>query len=53
MLPDKEKALLKRLIGAYAGLEKLAPRVRDIGWTHNLVILQRCKAPLSGNSTCA
>jgi hypothetical protein len=27
----------------YTGLEKLAPLVREINWTHNLVILQRCK----------
>jgi hypothetical protein len=25
----------------YTGLEKFAPLVREIGWTHNLVILQR------------
>jgi predicted nuclease of restriction endonuclease-like (RecB) superfamily len=28
---------------AYAGNEKLAPLVREIGWTHNLIILERCK----------
>jgi predicted nuclease of restriction endonuclease-like (RecB) superfamily len=27
-------------------LEKLVPLVREIGWTQNLVILQRCKDPL-------
>ncbi|HPL80741.1 MAG TPA: PDDEXK nuclease domain-containing protein, partial [Burkholderiaceae bacterium] len=31
---------------AYTGLEKLAPLVREIGWSHNLVILERCKDPL-------
>lgn len=30
----------------YAGSEKLAPLVREIGWTHNMVIFQRCKDPL-------
>lgn len=27
----------------YANNEKLAPMVREIGWTHNLVILEKCK----------
>ncbi|WP_458309195.1 DUF1016 N-terminal domain-containing protein [Methanoculleus bovis] len=31
---------------AYAGSEKLAQLVREIGWGHNLVILQRCSDPL-------
>lgn len=31
---------------AYTGLEKLAPLVREIGWNHNLVILERSKNPL-------
>ena len=26
--------------------EKLAPLVREIAWSHNLVILERCKDPL-------
>ncbi|MBP7050803.1 MAG: DUF1016 family protein [Phycisphaerae bacterium] len=30
----------------YASSEKLAPLVREIGWSHNLVILERCKDPL-------
>lgn len=31
---------------AYAGSEKLAPLVREIAWSHNLLILERCKDPL-------
>ncbi|MBD2356963.1 DUF1016 domain-containing protein [Tolypothrix sp. FACHB-123] len=27
----------------YAANEKLAPLVREIGWTHNIVILEKCK----------
>lgn len=27
----------------YAKNEKLAPMVREIGWTHNIVILEKCK----------
>ncbi len=30
----------------YAEQEKLAPMVREIGWTHNLVILEKCKDEL-------
>jgi hypothetical protein len=26
----------------YAGNEKLAPLVRDIGWKHNLFIMEMC-----------
>jgi hypothetical protein len=28
---------------AYAGSEKLAPLVREIGCSHNLVVLERCE----------
>lgn len=37
---------MKAFFEAYEGSEKLAPLVREIGWSHNLVILQRCKDPL-------
>ena len=37
---------MKALFEAYSGLEKLAPLVREIGWSHNLAILERCKDPL-------
>ncbi|MCY4603371.1 MAG: PDDEXK nuclease domain-containing protein [Gemmatimonadetes bacterium] len=37
---------MKALFEAYEGSEKLAPLVREIGWSHNLVILERCKDPL-------
>lgn len=30
----------------YVTSEKLAPLVREIGWSHNLIILERCKDPL-------
>jgi len=30
----------------YANKEKLAPLVREIGWTHNLIILEKCKDDL-------
>jgi predicted nuclease of restriction endonuclease-like (RecB) superfamily len=30
----------------YAGNEKLAPMVREIGWTHNLIIMEKCKDDL-------
>jgi len=30
----------------YCGLPKVQPMVALIGWTHNLIILQRCKDPL-------
>ncbi|PPT09115.1 hypothetical protein CKA32_001372 [Geitlerinema sp. FC II] len=30
----------------YASNEKLAPLVREIGWTHNIVILEKCKDDL-------
>ncbi len=28
------------------GQEKLASLVREIGWSHNLVVMSKCKAPL-------
>lgn len=31
---------------SYAKNEKLAPMVREIGWTHNIVILEKCKDDL-------
>ena len=37
---------MKAFFEAYTGLEKLAPLVREIGWSHNLAILKRCKDPL-------
>ena len=33
---------MKRLYETYAANEKLSPLVREIGWTHNTVILDRC-----------
>jgi predicted nuclease of restriction endonuclease-like (RecB) superfamily len=37
---------MKAFFETYSGVEKLAPLVREIGWIHNLVILERCKDPL-------
>ena len=37
---------MKSFFEAYAGSEKLAQLVREIGWSHNLVILERCSEPL-------
>jgi predicted nuclease of restriction endonuclease-like (RecB) superfamily len=37
---------MKGFFEAYAGHEKLAPMVREIGWTHNLIIMERCKDDL-------
>ena len=37
---------MKAFFEAYQGVEKLAPLVREIGWSHNIVILERCSDPL-------
>lgn len=37
---------MKAFYETYRGLEKLAPLVREIGWSHNLVIMERCKDAL-------
>ena len=37
---------MKGVYETYHGLEKLAPLVREIGWSHNLVIMERCKNAL-------
>ena len=37
---------MKAFFDAYIGLEKLAPLVREIAWSHNLAILERFKDPL-------
>ncbi len=33
---------MKGFFETYSGAEKLAPLVREIGWSHNLIILERC-----------
>lgn len=38
---------MKAFYQAYAQSEKLAPLVREISWTHNLLILERCQDPLA------
>jgi predicted nuclease of restriction endonuclease-like (RecB) superfamily len=37
---------MKGFFEAYSGQPKLAPLVREIGWSHNLVILERCEESL-------
>ncbi|MFZ4695254.1 MAG: PDDEXK nuclease domain-containing protein [Verrucomicrobiia bacterium] len=37
---------MKLFYEAYASNAKLAPLVREIGWTHNLILLEQCKEPL-------
>ena len=37
---------MKAFYEAYAGSEKLAPLVREIAWSHNLIVLERCTDPL-------
>ena len=37
---------MKAFFEAYRDQEKLAPLVREIGWSHNLVILERCSDSL-------
>ncbi|MBO7411674.1 MAG: DUF1016 family protein, partial [Ottowia sp.] len=34
---------MKSFFETYSSTEKLAPLVREIGWSHNLLILSRCK----------
>lgn len=34
---------MKRFYETYVNQEKLAPLVREIGWTHNLAIVEKCK----------
>jgi predicted nuclease of restriction endonuclease-like (RecB) superfamily len=36
----------KSFYETYVDNEKLAPMVREIGWTHNLAILEKCKDDL-------
>lgn len=37
---------MKVFFETYQGVEKLAPLVREIGWSHNIVIMERCSDPL-------
>ena len=43
---------MRAFFEAYTGLEKLAPLVREIGWSHNLAILERCKDALEREFYC-
>lgn len=37
---------MKGFFETYRDAEKLAPLVREIGWSHNIVIMERCSDPL-------
>ena len=37
---------MRQLYLEYHGSAKLQPLVGEIGWTHNIIVLQRCKDPL-------
>lgn len=37
---------MRQFYQVYTGNEKLAPMVREIGWSHNIVIFERCKDTL-------
>lgn len=37
---------MKQFYETYAANEKLSPMVREIGWTHNLIIMSKCKDDL-------
>ncbi len=37
---------MRKFYEAYVSSEKLAPLVQEIAWSHNIVILERCKGPL-------
>jgi len=36
---------------AYADYPKLAPLVREIGWSHNIVMMERCHDPIGGSNS--
>lgn len=38
---------MKQFFQVYSGNAKLSPMVREIGWTHNLIILMNCKNDLA------
>jgi predicted nuclease of restriction endonuclease-like (RecB) superfamily len=37
---------MRKFYEAYVSSEKLAPLVQQIAWSHNIVVLERCKDPL-------
>lgn len=37
---------MRLFYNTYAGNEKLAPSVRELGWSHNLPIMEKCKDDL-------
>jgi len=37
---------MKLFYETYTGITKLAPMVREIAWSHNIIIMERCKDPL-------
>lgn len=44
---------MKAFHETYRASEKLAPLVREIAWSHNTIIMERCSNPSNGNFTCA
>lgn len=42
---DKNLWRMKQFYEAYKDFPKLSPLVREISWTHNLLIFSRCKTP--------
>ncbi|WP_295232876.1 PDDEXK nuclease domain-containing protein [uncultured Chryseobacterium sp.] len=42
---DKNLWRMKQFYEAYKDFPKLSPLVREISWSHNMVIFSRCKAP--------
>jgi predicted nuclease of restriction endonuclease-like (RecB) superfamily len=42
---DKNLWRMKQFYETYQGNEELAPLVRELPWTHNVIIFSRCKSP--------
>ena len=42
---DKNLWRMKQFYEAYQGDEELSPLVRELPWTHNVIVFSRCKSP--------
>lgn len=42
---DKNLWRMKQFYEAYQGNEELSPLVRELPWTHNVIVFSRCKSP--------
>ena len=42
---DKNLWRMKQFYEAYRGDEELSPLVRELPWTHNVIVFSRCKSP--------